>query len=295
MSAEATTYSSQRLEEIEPSWWKYFGGLVVLVLVLAILFSLFQSYFLVHWVSQKPEPTHYGVSGDFFGFTNSMFSALAFAALIVTLAMQRYELRKQREELAMTREQLELQRHEFELNRGVMEGQRDELTFQREAMQRQVFENVLFHLIREFTNAKSKIGVAPIIGQSYIETTLSDAMSHLARFRQYAQENNQTPEESARQWLKNLANRTSLFESYTSLFLSILTYLDSQTTQFSQSYSHIAMSFLSSRERQYLSTLGIGDPVTRKLLSKFGITLEPLFNEINELIETNEPNPPKTT
>jgi len=47
-----------------------------------------------------------GTFGDTFGAINSLFSGLAFAALIYTIVLQSRELTLQREELALTREQL---------------------------------------------------------------------------------------------------------------------------------------------------------------------------------------------
>lgn len=47
-----------------------------------------------------------GVFGDTFGAMNSLFSSLAFGALIYTIILQSSELKLQREELTLTREQL---------------------------------------------------------------------------------------------------------------------------------------------------------------------------------------------
>jgi hypothetical protein len=47
-----------------------------------------------------------GNFGDTFGASNSLFSSLAFGALIYTIILQSRELKLQREELSLTREQL---------------------------------------------------------------------------------------------------------------------------------------------------------------------------------------------
>ncbi|AFE59935.1 hypothetical protein Q7S_18620 [Rahnella aquatilis HX2] len=47
-----------------------------------------------------------GAFGDTFGAINSLFSSLAFGALIYTIILQSNELKLQREELTLTREQL---------------------------------------------------------------------------------------------------------------------------------------------------------------------------------------------
>ena len=54
-----------------------------------------------------------GQVGDSFGSINALFSGLAFAALIVTIWMQRHELALQREELALQREEMAKSRAEI--------------------------------------------------------------------------------------------------------------------------------------------------------------------------------------
>lgn len=52
-----------------------------------------------------PDPDR-GTFGDMFGAINALFSGLAFATLIYTIHLQRYELGLQRIELVRTREEL---------------------------------------------------------------------------------------------------------------------------------------------------------------------------------------------
>ena len=54
-----------------------------------------------------------GQFGDLFGSINSLFSGLAFAALIYTIYLQRKELELQRNELSMQRQEMALQREEM--------------------------------------------------------------------------------------------------------------------------------------------------------------------------------------
>ena len=70
-----------------------------------------------------------GAAGDSFGGITALFSGLAFAALIVTLVMQRRELELQREELADTREVMKDQSKHIE---------------------RQNFEATFFRMIQNF-------------------------------------------------------------------------------------------------------------------------------------------------
>lgn len=66
----------------------------------------------------------YGTYGDSYGSLNTLFSGLAFAVLIISMIMQRQELKAQREELAAQRGELTAQREEAEKSNKIAEGQR---------------------------------------------------------------------------------------------------------------------------------------------------------------------------
>lgn len=82
-----------------PGFWKTAGGAGVVV---------FTIWLIMAWVSRIafPDPALRGAYGDSFGFANSLFSALAFAGVIVALSMQMRELSLQRQELKDTRNEL---------------------------------------------------------------------------------------------------------------------------------------------------------------------------------------------
>jgi Putative phage abortive infection protein len=80
------------------------------------------------------DPAERGQFGDQYGALNALFSGLAFAGLIITLFMQRQELRLQREELAATR--------------GELAGSKEHLKAQSESLQKQNFETTFFEMIR---------------------------------------------------------------------------------------------------------------------------------------------------
>lgn len=108
----------------------------VLIVFVALSFAQYQIVF-------RPDATadSYSASGDFFGFANAVFSALAFAMIIVTLWMQKHEL--------------ELQRQEIRDNRIVLENQKEEMAAQNESLARSNFEGLLLALLRkqiELTN-----------------------------------------------------------------------------------------------------------------------------------------------
>ena len=74
-----------------------------------------------------------GQFGDKFGAVNALFSALAFAGVILTVFLQKEELCEQRKELILTREEIK--------------GQKEQLRAQNETMKLQSFETSFFNLI----------------------------------------------------------------------------------------------------------------------------------------------------
>lgn len=70
--------------------------------------------------------TERGTIGDMFGVINSLFSGLALAGIILTILLQRKELKYQRQELSDTREEFRIQNETLKIQR---------------------FENTFFHLL----------------------------------------------------------------------------------------------------------------------------------------------------
>ena len=120
--------------EPEPDWTKLTktAAKYVLLVFIAIAALQFIVVALLVWLRDGDAST-FGISGDFFGFGNSLFSALAFAGIIVTLLMQKYELGEQRKQL--------------ELNRLEVRGQKEEMEQQNESLRRQTFENTFFSML----------------------------------------------------------------------------------------------------------------------------------------------------
>lgn len=71
-----------------------------------------------------------GTFGDMFGAVNALFSGLAFAGLIYTIAVQRQELSLQREAIEMQTEELKMQREETARSADQLEGQKNLLNLQ---------------------------------------------------------------------------------------------------------------------------------------------------------------------
>lgn len=68
----------------------------------------------------------WGLFGDMFGAVNAIFSGLAFAGIIISLYMQRIELKIQRKELKLTRKEVKRTNKEFKLQNQTMEVQKFE-------------------------------------------------------------------------------------------------------------------------------------------------------------------------
>lgn len=67
-----------------------------------------------------------GITGDMFGAINALFSGLAFAGLIYTIAVQREELQEQRKSIEMQTDELSLQRQAIEMQTEELKMQREE-------------------------------------------------------------------------------------------------------------------------------------------------------------------------
>lgn len=99
-----------------------FGTVLILWALCWVLLSTF---------IEAPETR--GQFGDMFGAVNALFSGLAFGGIIITILLQKKELRLQRKELKLQRTEMQETRKEFiEQNRN---------------LRRQRFENTFFNMI----------------------------------------------------------------------------------------------------------------------------------------------------
>lgn len=99
-----------------------------------------------------------GTFGDQFGAVNALFSGLAFAGLIMTILLQRRDLRLQRKDLRM-------QRKELQLNRQEMEAQTAEFEKQNATLLKQTFETTFFHMLELHKQNVQEINVQGIKGR----------------------------------------------------------------------------------------------------------------------------------
>jgi len=116
-------------------------AVALFVLIIAICYTFYQiiSSHFTNWAER-------GTVGDTFGIINALFSGFAFAGLIVTLFMQREELKMQRQELADTREEMKRQSSEFEQQNQNLALQRfDNTFFNMMSLQQQIVEGLTLH------------------------------------------------------------------------------------------------------------------------------------------------------
>lgn len=79
------------------------GILVKLIVLVIVIWAI--SAALIMMV--LPEWSDRGTFGDLFGAVNALFSALAFAALIYTIILQREEIKQNRNEIVLNRKELQ--------------------------------------------------------------------------------------------------------------------------------------------------------------------------------------------
>lgn len=129
-----------KLKSPETTWGQFAFGMIVVVVLLIWILTWVQLHYvddvLPQYLADGEEPTNasdrltaFGVSGDVFGFANAVFSALAFAIIIVTMRMQMEELSEQRKELRLTRHVFKQQRKEMKDQNRLLKQQRFETTF----------------------------------------------------------------------------------------------------------------------------------------------------------------------
>lgn len=104
--------------DVEPPWGTYaLVSCSIVLIVMAIIaflqYFVVSKYFLMTTDDKSRDLTPLGLSGDFFGFINALASAFAFALFIITLLMQRHELKLQRRELDETQLIMDSQKEEM--------------------------------------------------------------------------------------------------------------------------------------------------------------------------------------
>ncbi|WP_338706512.1 hypothetical protein [Paenibacillus amylolyticus] len=104
----------------------------ILLIVVLIISMWAASWYYIPLIYSNEE-LEAGTFGDMFGAVNALFSGLAFAGLIYTIAVQRQELRAQSKSI-------EMQTNEMNLQVKAIQMQTEELSLQRDAIQMQTEE-----------------------------------------------------------------------------------------------------------------------------------------------------------
>lgn len=85
------------------------GGVTAIVIIYAIFLIL------ITWPLSEISISKAGVFGDSFGVLTSLFSGLAFSGMIITILLQKEELKLQRQELTYTRQEIKEQKDIFRI------------------------------------------------------------------------------------------------------------------------------------------------------------------------------------
>lgn len=116
--------------------------LVYISITLTIVLSAWlANYFLLKDLT----PEKRGTFGDMFGSVNAIFSGLAFGGVIITILLQKKELKLQRKELRETRKEFHIQNKTLKLQR---------------------FENTFFQLLNLHNEIVTKVQITKSIGHS---------------------------------------------------------------------------------------------------------------------------------
>lgn len=102
-----------------PLWWIFS---IIICFLIWVLGGLATNWFAVNYFEVGDNDNAPALFGDSFGAVNALISAIAFAGMLVTFRLQKYELSLQREELSA-------QRKEFNQQNATLKLQRFENTF----------------------------------------------------------------------------------------------------------------------------------------------------------------------
>lgn len=218
---------NRKRKSVEPNWiWiSFLAGLLIVNVFAAI--SLSQYLFIEKLAESSLDAASiFGISGDYFGFANSVFSALAFAMIIVTLWMQKYELSQQREELEITRD--------------VMIQQQQEMKEQNESLHRQGFETTFFRMLELHGEIVDSLFVAGAgrPGRESFGVITNDITREMGRFRG----------DPIQAYHHVFPRYEEAIGHYYRTLYNILTYVDENGVSESKTYVRLVRAQLSSNE-----------------------------------------------
>ncbi|WP_028582331.1 putative phage abortive infection protein [Desulfogranum japonicum] len=180
--------------------------------------------------SSKPDGSIFGSIGDSFGAINTLFSGIAFAALIISIHIQQKELRN-------NIEQIELNRIEFISQNNVLSKQR--------------FENTFFRLIEMYNEIVNSI-VFEQTKKEYVgdEPYLYGGVSTRGQYNKYKKDEMGFYKEVNTTYTGRESFKYALYyfgfkvdNNETTPILNIVNSYDNPITRYSKCYDHIAPSF----------------------------------------------------
>ena len=119
--------------------------------------------------TENPSLPGFGTYGDMFGFVNSLFSAIAFFAIVATLLVQMRELRYQRKDLELSWEEL---KKTTAAQQNAAESQRKAAEAQKEATEMQ-HQQVKATLLATYTQGVTALVQSPPVDELTIAQELS--------------------------------------------------------------------------------------------------------------------------
>lgn len=267
----------------EPPW-----GLITIisfgvVIVIFVAIAAGQYLFVERFVSATDgqNVARFGISGDFFGLANAIFSSLAFAAIIVTLWMQKYELKQQRLELQQTQEIMELQRQE-------MQDQKKEMHEQNESLRRQRFENTFFRMLELHNENVASISIP---GSS--QAGRAEIANMVAKIIAYSLQDKPNIHQTRPEEIKIVTRYEAWYSNYESsvghyfrTLYNILRYIDEFGGEERVIYSRLVRAQLSSKELELLAVNGMSKhgAGTRRMIEKYALLKHLIKSEpFNEL------------
>ena len=141
------TEAKETKDPVEPKfpWWKL-NAIILLTLFFGLLILNVNWQFALELLKQPNLTDKFGQFGDIFGFSNAIFSGLAFILLAVGVWMQREELKDTKKLLSEQKK--------------ITEAQEAALQKQNEAIEKQIFENTFFKLIDMLNQKKENISAS---------------------------------------------------------------------------------------------------------------------------------------
>lgn len=184
-----------RKKNIDKATIEFFGILVALILIFLIwlYYPTFITWMdqparnniipfkLSEMITERVDPSnfqkvgeHFGTYGDSYGSLNTLFSGFAFAILIISLFMQRQELKEQRKELEAQRLEIKESNDIAEAQRKITEQQATLIEQQIKDANVQSFYQLLFKYLEEKNRKVDSLGSSQYSGLHMLDKFIKE-------------------------------------------------------------------------------------------------------------------------